>query len=253
MAATVAVDALSIAWYLEAGPESLVSYLVEALTTSQLAVVCLWATFGARRRWMAVLTLLVAVLVCTAIDVYGAWFSAGESFGMYTLLALAIMVALWFLKRARLWAKISHNAVPTWQFSVGQVLLGMTVVGLLITALRGSELVRDEDVWKYLAVYTMCDVAVVLAATVLWAILHPWPLRLCAILALALAAGMLLTAIAASGLAGRYAATSFAQNLVPNSVYTILISLVLFLWLELSPIVPINRQTEATPSAGNQA
>lgn len=196
------------------------------------------------------LSVLVAVLVCTAVDLWGAWFSAGESFGMSAMVAIAFMVALWILKRSRFWKRIADHQIAVWQFSVAQILIAMTVCALLITALRRSELVQDVELWKFLVAHTMCDVAVVLITTVLWAKLQPWPIRLAAVLAGALIAGALLTTVEATGIAGAYVGDSF-KDLVPNTAYTILISLIVLIWLELAPIVPIRRRTMSISSAGD--
>ncbi len=70
LAATAAVDAVAIAWILDAGSASLAAYLFDALLAGQLAVVCVWAVFRSPGKMWSLVAATVAVLVCTAFDVF---------------------------------------------------------------------------------------------------------------------------------------------------------------------------------------
>ena len=123
----------------------------------------------------------VAVLVSTAVDVRVTQLSVAEAFGIYGSLAAALMAALWTLQRTSRWKRLSGIDAPAWQFSIGQLLAVMTLVALLITSLRGSELLFGKiDVWRFLLALTICDVLVVVPTIVLWAIRWDWLFRLLA-------------------------------------------------------------------------
>ena len=167
LAATAAVDIVAITWLLQAGPESRAAFLYDALVAGQFAVVCIWAAFAARRTWSAWIGVTVAVLVSTAVDVRVTQLSVAEAFGIYGSFAAALMAALWTLQRTSRWKRLSGIDSPAWQFSIGQLLAVMTLVALLITSLRGSDLLFGKiDVWRFLLALTICDVLVVVLTIV---------------------------------------------------------------------------------------
>ena len=241
MAATAAVDAVAIAWLVQAGPMSRAAYLFDALVIGQLGVVCIWAVFAARRIWSSLLAIAVAVLVSTALDVWAAWMNAQESFGIYAALAAAFVTALWMLKQTPLWQRSVYSARSGWQFSVGQVLVVMTIVALLLASLRNTELIAGAGDWKFLAALSICDVLMVLVAVLSAVRFWGWPVRLAVDCAVAVALGVSLTAAAAAGWLGESMVIPIYQEIVPNTAYMIVISLVLFVWLELAPILPLRR------------
>lgn len=244
VAATLAVDAVAIAWLVEDGPMSRAAYLFDALVTGQLAVVCIWGVFAARRMWSSLLAIGIAVMTSTALEVWAAWMSARESFGGYASLAAALVAALWILKQTPLWRKLAPRSPSGWQFSVGQVLVVMTLVALLLASLRKSELVSDPDQWKFLAAVVICNVLLVLACVLSSAWMRTWWLRLAFDCAVAILLGVCLTFAASAGWLGQLMTLHFNQEVIPNTAYMVVISLVLFAWLELAPILPNLRRAE---------
>ena len=255
LAATVAVDAVAITWILEAGPTSRASFLYEALVTGQLAVVCLWGAFAARRIWMAWLVTLIAAGIAGVLTARVAELSLVEACGIHGIYVALLAATLWVLKRTPAWRRLTGDANPAvWQYSLGHLLAAMTVVALLIGALRGSVLLASgDDIWRYVVLLTLGDVVLV-AATVfvwLWASWLPywWP-RLGAVFAPALAVGALEIVLAASGALGSSFENSQATDALSLVAYTLTTSLVIFVYLELAPLVERGQRAENTPPAG---
>lgn len=244
VAATLAVDAVALAWLFQAGPMSRAAYLFDALVSGQLAVVCIWAVQAARRLWSSLLAIAVAVVVSTAFDVWAAWMNARESFGSYAVLAAAFVAALWLLKQTPLWYRSVYSTRPGWQFSIGQVLVVMTIVALLSASLRDTELVSSGGEWKYLAGVMACEVLVVIACVLSSIRLREWWIRLVADCAAAIALGVALTFAAASGGLGELMILEFRQEVITYVAYLLVIALVIFTWLELAPILPKLRRAE---------
>jgi hypothetical protein len=251
VAATLAVDAVALAWLVQAGPMTRAAYLFDALVSGQLAVVCIWAVFAARRMWLSLLAIAVAVIVSTALDVWAAWMNAQESFGIYAALAAAIVTALWILKQTPFWRRTVKPAQFGWQFSIGQVLVVMTIVALLLASLRNTELVAGASEWKYLAAVATCDVLIVLVCVLSSILLRDWWVRLAAACAAAIVLGVAITFTATTGWLGELMIVEFNQEVVTHIVYLLVIAMVIFAWLELAPILPVRRADAAPPADGN--
>jgi hypothetical protein len=126
----------------------------------------------------------------------------------------------------------------------------MTLVAVLITSLRGSQLLfGSDDVWRFLLLLTICDVLIVVATVIVWSEMHHWLVRVATVCAIAGALGALLTAAGATGLLGENVVDSFESEIIPNATYTIVISLVVFTWLELGSIIPLKRRAVLPPPA----
>ncbi len=257
LAATISVDAVVISWMLEAGPTSRASFLYDALVTGQLAVVCLWGAFAARRIWSAWIVTLLAVGVAGMLTARVAELSFAEACGIHGIFVALLGATLWVLKRTPAWRRLVGETNPVvWQYSLGHLLAAMTVVALLIGALRGSVLLTGAaDSWRFIVLLTLGDIVLV-AATVfvwLWAswLPHWWP-RLGAALAPALAVGLVEIALAVSGSLG----TAFEnpQETDPLSIvaYTLLTSLLIFACLELAPILSRNCGADSLPQSPSE-
>jgi hypothetical protein len=249
VAATATVDAVAIAWLIQTGLASRAAYLFDALVTGQLAVVSIWAVFAARHMWSSLLAVTVAILVSTGLEVWAAWISARESFGSYAALVAALVAALWILKQSLLWRRTASNSSTRWQFSIGQVLVVMTIVAILLTALRGPEFAADAGEWKYIVAISLCDVLIVLATVIFAIVIGAWWIRLAVDCAVAGTLGALLTLAASVGLLGQLMTVPFQQEVISYMAYAIVISLVLFAWLELSTVLPRSRRADLSPPA----
>ncbi len=242
LAATAAVDVVAITWLLRAGPESRASFLYDALVSSQLALVCLWAVFTARHMFWAWSGTIAAVLIASQATARLIGLSFSEACGIYGSYAAMLAAVLWILKRTAAWRRLTGTNAAAWQYSMGHLLAAMTLIAVLIATLRGSELLTGAaDLWKFLTVLTVADVALTVATIVLWASQRPLLLRLARALAVAGAIG---------GFEIFVALLLRQESTVPFMAYTIIMSLVIFVWLELVPIICRDRRVESPPSAG---
>ncbi|MEX2091450.1 MAG: hypothetical protein WD971_02175 [Pirellulales bacterium] len=258
LAATAAVDIVAITWLLEAGPESRAAFLYDALVTGQLAVVALWGVFGARRSWAAWCAALAAVGVAGALTARLAQLSLAESCGIHGSSVALLAATLWVLKRTPIWQRLAGKASAAgWQYSMGHLLAAMTIIALLIAALRGSVLLLNSgESWKFFVTLTLGDV--VLATSIafiwLWTSWFPrwWP-RLAAVLLPALAVGALEAGLAMSGLLGPDVAQLQEYSPFDLVAYTLMASIVIFAYLELAPIIRRDQRAVATPLAGTDS
>jgi len=251
VAATAAVDAVAIAWLVEAGPLSRAAYLIDALMTGQLALVCIWAVFAARRMLASLAAIGLAISVCTALDVWAAWMAARETFGIYVGLAAAYVAILWIIKQTPGWQRVANRTHSGWQFSIGQVLVVMTVVALTLVLLRDTTIAASEEEWKFLAALSISDVLIVVVAVLANVHFSEWWVRLTASCAAAIALGISLTYAQAAGWLGETMVAPFNQEIVPNTAYMLVIALLLVAWIELTPILPLARRAEFAPPAGD--
>ena len=248
LAATIAVDSVAIAWIREAGPLSLAAYLFEALVIGQLAVVCVWAVFRSPGKIWSLLAVTFAVLVCAVLDVVcDGSATARELVGIYAVFAASLVGTLWILRRSAPWRRITGDSSIVWQFSIGQVLVVTTLVALVITALRGSELLQEYELWRLLVALTICDVLLVVATMLAWAVPSNVFFRLAGACLAAAAIGVLLAVAATAGILGQNTQTTLTQDRIPIVAYAIVISLTLFAWLEFGSIVRHKQPATSVP------
>lgn len=231
---------------------SRVVYVYDSLATSQLAVVCIWARFTYRPSWFAWLGVLVAVVVCAVLGFMFGGLGRGESFGIYGIFAALMAFALWVAGGTSGLQQLARLGKNAWQFSLTQLLAAMTVIALLVTLLRTSDLLFGSiPLWQVLAVLTVSDALVVLATLLVWMRPWHWLQRFAAALAMAIAIGFMQTIATNMGLLGSTLVSSFQNDLPPDLVGRIILASVIFAWLEIGGIVPVDRRAEATPPAGD--
>jgi hypothetical protein len=253
VAATIAVDAATIVMLERNGPQSRVVYVYEALISAQLSAVCIWAIFSQQPTWWRWAGVLAAVAIASLLGIPFGQFVIAESFGLYGSYVAALALALWLLSSAKWWRKLTQLGSASWQFSLSQLLVVMTVSAMLITALRASELLFGAfPIWKLLLVLTISDVIVVIATLVIWKSSWHWIFRLAATIANAALVGVLQTLLTHLGAFGSVILSSIQDNLVPDLIYRILMASVIFAWLEIGGIVPVDRRAEVGPPAGDK-
>ena len=172
--ATLSIDAVVIAWLVQSPNLQTAGNLFDALCFGQLSVACIWMVFGQRHvAWKALvggLALLIAAAATARLFEFRLW----ETLALYVGYATLLVLLLWTIKQSVLRPIPLATKTPVWQFSLGQLLVLMTVVGVLISLLRRSELLRSlgEAVATDLFAYS------VLAAgqVVIWS--RAWNLRL---------------------------------------------------------------------------
>jgi hypothetical protein len=246
-AATVAVTAVATRWLSLVDEKSLTAYLFEALVVGELAVVCLWSVFSAQRALGSWIGVVVGVFAATLLAFYATRLSLAEAGGVYGVFAAALVAVLWILKRTRFWQRISGTDQTGWQFSMAHLLAVMTLVALLVPLVNSSPFLSSaSQVWKFFVVMTAGDVILATGTTIIWAWsrqrawLPFWLPRYGAICWFAIPVGVAEAAIARSGILGRDVTSVVGQRVGSEFVaYTMILSLVIFVWLELAPIVPV--------------
>lgn len=250
LTATAAVNAVVVAKLLEAGSLSRVSFVYDALINAQLAVACVWAVMGTRRSWLGWVAVLAAIGAAGMLlsYVFGPDLEVIEGCGIYGMLTALLCVALWIVRRTPLWRRLTGSGGPvTWQFSLGHLMLAMTAVAVLTTALRGSVLLFEAgDAWKSLVVFTLSDVVLVVTLVVVWVWAARLPLfpRLAAAIAPAFVVGGVNTALSQSGLLGTENPT--IQNAAPFDLmaYALMVALVIVVYLEIAPLIARGESSE---------
>jgi hypothetical protein len=246
--ATLAVNAVAVRWLSLVGELSIAAYFYEALISGQLAIVCLWSMFSARRALWGWIGAVAAVLAAALTTVYATQLSFVEACGVYGGYVTALAAALWVLKRTAFWRRLCGAGRTEWKYSMAILLAVMTLIAVLITSLRNSQLVSSaSELWKFFAAMTLGDVILAVATTIIWAwtrerqwLPHWWP-RLGVVWGFAGILGVIEHVCAVSGILGVDVATTLHRRAPAAEfvAYTLAMSLVIFVWLELAPIVPV--------------
>ena len=252
LAATAAVDAVAIQWLRESGTMSQAVFLYDAMVTAQLSIVCIWCVLGTDRTWAAWIAAIAAVSGVSIVNARILELSLAEAAGIYGSYFVLLGVVLWALKRTRFWRQlVGTEGSATWQYSLSHLLIAMTVLALLIGALRGSSLLLDSaDSWKSFVVLTIGDVLLATSTLVvwLWTSWRPqwWP-RLAAVLVPAMAIGALEALLAFSGALGEDYANVQAYSPFGMVAYTLIASGTIFIYLELAPLILRTRPATSLP------
>jgi hypothetical protein len=257
LAATAAVDVVVAKSLVNAGQMSRVSFVFDALIVGQLSAVSAWAVLGARRAWMGGLAVLTAVGAAGLLLARVAELSIAEACGIYGSLVAILVVVLWAIKQTPLWRRLTNSgSAEVWQFSLVHLMLAMTAVAVLITALRGSLLLFEAgDSWKFLVSLTLADVILVVTTILTWTwaswLPHWWP-RLGAAIAPAFVVGGVNTALMRSGLLG--AETAALQRQAPFDLiaYALMVSVVIFVYLEIAPLIARGDSPEQLSTDGTE-
>jgi hypothetical protein len=159
---------------------------------------------------------------------------------------VAVLAAtLWILKRTEFWQRLTGAGPVVWQYSIAHLLGIMTLVAVLVVSLQHTQLLVDW--WQPLVALTVGDVVVAAATTVLWAGKEHVAIRLAATCAAAIVVGLCEAPAQVQTTVPTVPPTSFSRFhlWVEMVVYSLIIAIVIFIWLELVPIVPISRHTKA--------
>ena len=243
-AATLALDAVAITWLARAGVMSAASFLYDALVSAQLALVCIWAVFDSKRLIWAWLAAIAGVLIASTTTVHiSSLFSFAEEAGSNGIFVSLLAAALWVLKRTTVWRRLTGSEPLVFQYSFAVLLATMTLVAVLVVLLRGTQLASGEDTtWRLLFTLTIGDVVMTVAIVVLWALGRRLIYRFTLICILANLMGGIEAAVAFLIFDGTNGGAG-AQDPTQFLAYRLIFSAVIFLWLELVPIVPISRRT----------
>ena len=241
LAATLAVDAVAIYGLYQNPMAPNAGVLFESLCFSQLSIVAIWSVFTTRR--MAVAAVALACAIGVAAATYG-WLQdihPLEMLAFFGTNVTLIVILLWIFKHTKWWQRAIPRPAQTWQFSVGHLLVLMTVVAVLITLFRRGDVLQTIQFAVASDIVTNCCLA--LATALIWTTIARTPIRL-----------ILLVVVAALvGLAG-WASTEWfaaltnpADNNLLRSVAGSLIQVILLVaWTELGGIIPRTADSEAT-------
>ncbi len=235
LAATLAVDAVVFPQVVATNTRVFWSagiylkVMFDALLVSQLSVVCIWAALSTRKflRLPAFVAAVAATLIASILRDSPTRFTDACRlyFAMYGLEAVLLLVGLWFLRGTKYWCR--RTGVPFGlQFSLAHLLVAMTVVAVLATAMRGKEFYGDSK-WINLG-FAFSVVVMAVASVFFWSQAWHWILRFAATVGTAIFLG---------------AAFGYAANFGPPSVYVfvthyLIQAVVLSAWLGWGPILP---------------
>jgi hypothetical protein len=143
----------------------------------------------------------------------------------YGLEAGLLLVGLWLFRGSKYW-RARTGADRTWQFSLAQLFLAMTVVAVLAGVMRSGPF-ADES--KSLSIgFASSVVGMALASAMVWSLAWHWFLRFAATLGVALVLGEALN------LAAHFVTSAFPIFVAHYLVQAIMLSA----WLGWGPILP---------------
>jgi hypothetical protein len=190
LAATICVDAVAIVWVLSLPFALYATVACDALFSSQLSVICIWSALCLTKNfWTRIAPLLAVVIASLAIGLFGVPpLTVGLPY--YGLHAALLLAALWLFERTTLWRGRS-GASTEWQYSLAHLLVAMTVVAVLVPAMRNSEAFYEDRfgvVWKDIA-FICGSVALAVVSVISWSLTRHWLIRLAGVLGFAVLLG----------------------------------------------------------------
>jgi len=147
LAATLLVDAVAVYWLYSDTYRTAADTLLEALSVSQISLLCIWSILGSHRRVLVPLVpfAAAAVVVAAADPLNRLRFAdAAAEKGFHVA---GIMALLWILKRTPWWQRdISPAARESWRFSLSQLIVVMTFLGVLVAFLGHTD--EPPGLWR---------------------------------------------------------------------------------------------------------
>jgi hypothetical protein len=245
--ATLGVDAVAWTWVATSSWSDTLDAFTLGLLFAQVGVLCAWAILPQRAvgwRWVAPFLggLVGATLYSLAAAKVVPTDSLQDFFlpivGLCLIYAAGAMLALWALRPTRLLrADTCRPDMPAWQFSVWHLLVLMTAGSLLLALMVRTEAFANSTGASIIALTVLCSVMLLVAVTAVCRTAWHWVLRLAACLAAALLLG------GACNLA--YDIFSMEYDFVTHFLAQ---AIVLFIWLELGPILPRDADAAANTS-----
>lgn len=233
LAATLGVDAVAVYWLYSSPHRAAANTLFEGLSASQISLLCAWATLGTNRRiWVPLTPFAAAMVVAAIVDSLGL-VRLADTAAVYTCQILGLMAVLWILKGTKWWWRDTgrSNAV-SWQFSLSQFLIVMTVLILAVMSLKDAE--ESRSLWKVYVPFVIGTVLLPVAAVLVWGWGSHGSLRLATTLGIAVVIAIPVIACV-------------WEFWLSTACYYLIQALVLWLWLELGEIIP--RPSDAPPAS----
>jgi hypothetical protein len=177
LTATLSVDAIVASWIVATPfPRSVyIGVLYYGMILGQLSAFCIWAAlYRSRSVWIQFSPFVTAVpaAVASAVLVYEReyfWRAGRVAVDLIAYFALQVALllgALWLLQRTAFWQR-RDGARAEWKYSVGQLIILMTIVAILVAMLRDSTLVVGEDRWANLT-FLCSTVGLPVVGVILW-------------------------------------------------------------------------------------
>jgi hypothetical protein len=201
-----------------------------ALVLSQLAIVCIWSAVRGRLWAASQIAPIVAVLAATAATLLDKDPVMSNDFitfvAYYGFHAALLLASLWILKRTQLWRRLT-GASSEWRFSLAQLLLVMTLVAVLSSAMRRSPFFLE---FKWHTIASACGfVALSIASLCAWFLVEHFLMRLSCIFGVCVVLATLLRM------------TDFSHTYV----HYLLQGIVLTIWLDSGVFLPARSITNA--------
>jgi hypothetical protein len=182
LAATICVDA--VAWSKAKPGPSLAEWGFDALVVAQLSVICLWSALRPSKTfWSRAAPWTASLIAALVNEPLGSSMLFWQRLPYYALHAAMLITALWLFERTPHWRRHS-GARAQWQYSLWHLLMAMTLVALLTTAIRNNGLF-DAD-WPVNFAFICGSVAIGVSSALSWSLARHWFLRLASTLGAAM-------------------------------------------------------------------
>lgn len=175
LAATILVDAVVLPLAAARVPGPLIVYslyaklAVDALIVSQLCAICIWATLSSSK------VVWVPIIVATFVAALAASVFERADIGLsdnlkvflsyYGLVATLLLSVLWLFRATKYWRRrcgVDHS----WQYSLAQLLIAMTVAAVLMSLVRSGPFEGNDGVVNLVLIASI--VAVAAGCVVIW-------------------------------------------------------------------------------------
>jgi hypothetical protein len=240
LAATICIDVVafsnthsaSASEYL--GPELVRTIICDALLSSQVSIVCIWAVLSTNRMlWLPAIAAALAATVTASLfdDATGSFATGCRLYlNQYGFEAALLLIFLWLFRGSRFWRR--RTGATVWRFSLAQLLLVMTAAAVLSTTMRSGPF-AEESRWTNIG-FEFSVVVMAFVSAILWCFTWHWLLRFAATLGAALVFGATFAYFAEFGAAGYCIIGS----------HFLVQAIVLSAWLGWGPILPPVSATE---------
>jgi hypothetical protein len=187
LACTICANLVVYSWMRLSTPLGTGTVVYFALLEGQLSVICIWSAMRSRSGTIGWIAPVLAVIACSgAFALIDASNGAADILPYFGIHAAFLLIALWILRRTTYWQRRSGIG-SEWRFSIAQLLLLMTVVAALASAMRFSNVFEGE--W-FLEFGLLCGaVALAVASVAIWSLNLHGLLRLAGTFGTALACG----------------------------------------------------------------
>jgi len=239
VAATICVDAVAYSWMVsEPYPYASVAAVAWlALVTGQLSVICIWSAMRLTKTFWTRIAPWLGVILATllggmfTLDMLTTWLAY---YGVHAALLLA---ALWLFERTKFWQRRSGGST-SWRYSLANLLLVLTVVAVLLGAIRNTQLVYTKG-WVH-PFFNFGSVALAFVGVVSWSVSRHWVMQTAVVLGFAMILGacFLLTP-------EYYTAPLFPLFI---GAHYLIQGIVMSAWLSFGSVLPVSQASVAAES-----